>query len=208
KAQMTGKKTDPLLSRDFRERSVSPRAAVTTEAEVKAGIHNVLGLFDTVDESPPVVLNESEIPSTKVVVIVLDEASNKVGERVLTADADCPAATGVGHRTNEHPVGKVEFVALPSAAALYIAEEAIPPITEAPGHRGQRIYFGVIHEAGEHQAGITARISAALAVVRPNATTPMEATIKRFMIIPRSCEFSDQDYSWWAFHAVSLEQQF
>src|SRR6266581_1984998 len=28
------------------------------------------------------------------------------------------------------------------------------------------------------------------------------------MTFPRSCEFSDQDYSWWAFHAVSLEQQF
>src|SRR5947207_124258 len=46
---------------------------------------------------------------------VLDEAGNKVGERVLTADADCPAAAGVGHRTNDDPVDKVEFVALPSA---------------------------------------------------------------------------------------------
>src|SRR5207244_3320417 len=95
-------------------------------------------------------------PSTEVVVIVLDEAGNKVGERVLTADADCPAAAGVGHRTNDGPVDKVEFVALPSAAALYIAEEAVPAVTKAAGHRGQRIYLGMIHGAGEHQAGVTA----------------------------------------------------
>src|SRR5207244_10683648 len=100
--------------------------------------------------------NESEIPSTEVVVIVLEEAANEVGERVLTADADCPAAAGVGHRTNDGPVDKVEFVALPSAAALYITEEAVPAVTKAAGHRGQRIYLGMIHGAGEHQAGVTA----------------------------------------------------
>src|SRR5207244_12479299 len=98
--------------------------------------------------------NESEIPSTEVVVIVLEEAANKVGERVLTADADCPAAAGVGHRTNDGPVDKVEFVALPSAAALYITEEAAPAVTKTAGHRRQRIELRVIHGAGEHPARV------------------------------------------------------
>jgi hypothetical protein len=47
------------------------------------------------------------------------------------------------------------FVALPRTAALYIAQEAIPPITEAAGHGRQRIDLGVIDEAGEQRADMT-----------------------------------------------------
>ena len=45
------------------------------------------------------------------------------------------------------PIGKVVFVALPSAAALHVAQEAIPGVTDAAGHRRQRFHLGVIGEA-------------------------------------------------------------
>ena len=48
--------------------------AVAAEAEIEAGFHHVFGFIDAVDEGPPVVLNESEITITEVVVIILDEA--------------------------------------------------------------------------------------------------------------------------------------
>jgi hypothetical protein len=76
---------------------LSRGAAPTAEPEVEAGFHDVFGLIDPVDERPAEVLTESEIASTKVVVIVLDEPADKVSERVLTTDADCPAAAGIAH---------------------------------------------------------------------------------------------------------------
>jgi hypothetical protein len=66
---------------------ISIRAvAVAAEAEVEAGFHHVFGFIDTVDEGPPVVLNESEITITEVVVIVLDETRDKVGECVVCTE--------------------------------------------------------------------------------------------------------------------------
>jgi hypothetical protein len=55
----------------------------------------VFGFIYAVDESQPIVLNESEVAITEVVVIVFNEARDKVGECVLTADADCPSAAGI-----------------------------------------------------------------------------------------------------------------
>jgi hypothetical protein len=59
--------------------------AVAAEAEVETGFHDVFGFIDAVDESQPIVLNESAVAITEVVVIVLDEARDKVGECVLPA---------------------------------------------------------------------------------------------------------------------------
>jgi hypothetical protein len=95
--------------------------AVAAEAEIEAGFHDVFGFIDALDESQSIVLNESEVTSTEVVVIVLNEARDEVGECILTADADCPPAAGIVQSPDDHPVAKVIFVALPSATALYIA---------------------------------------------------------------------------------------
>jgi hypothetical protein len=110
---------------------------VAAEAEIEAGFHDVFGFIDAVDESQPVVLNESEVTVTEVVVIVLNETRDEVGECVLTADADCPSAASIVQSPDDHSVAEVILVTLPSSTALYIAQEAIPPITEASGHRRQ-----------------------------------------------------------------------
>jgi hypothetical protein len=41
--------------------------AVAAEAEVEAGFHDVFGFIDVVDESQPIVLDESEVAISEVV---------------------------------------------------------------------------------------------------------------------------------------------
>jgi hypothetical protein len=60
------------------------------------------------------------------------------------------------------------FVALPRTTTLYIAKEAIPPITQAAGYRGQRVYPGMIDGAGKQRAEM-ASVSIGPGIIAGNA---------------------------------------
>jgi hypothetical protein len=49
-----------LQTGGLRRKSVSA-VAVSSEAEVEAGLHDVFGFIDAVDESKPIILHESEV---------------------------------------------------------------------------------------------------------------------------------------------------
>src|SRR5262245_55626899 len=86
-------------------------------------------------------IEECQPARSKVVVIVLDEAGEVVGEGVFAADADGPAAARLPCRVGQRPGADKKsqiLVALPGAAALHIAEETVPGVADASGDGRQR----------------------------------------------------------------------
>src|SRR5262245_45757041 len=74
----------------------------------------------------------------KAVIVILDKAGQVIGDAVFEASAHGPAAARFGRgRQHEEPLDKV-FVALPGAAGLRIAEQAITGVADEASHRAQR----------------------------------------------------------------------
>src|SRR5262249_23482536 len=122
------------------------RSRSRAEQNVQADLDHVLRLFD-VERNRTWASGEAGHRSAhdgvgagaEVVVVVLDEAGEPVGEGVFKADADRPPAAGVAERGSETREGEGEVVPLPRAAALHVAKEAVPCITDTAGHRGDRL---------------------------------------------------------------------
>src|SRR4029453_3048085 len=121
--------------------SMGPLAATAlwkpAETEVEAGAHHALGLLD-IDEcrAPPGKLRrKANLARAEIVIIIFDEAGQEVGEGILTADTDDPSPPrlprGLGGPDDDgrRPI----IVALPGAAALDVAEQAIPGVADATG---------------------------------------------------------------------------
>src|SRR5215813_9608482 len=87
-------------------------------------------------------------------MVVLDEAGDPVGEGVFGADADRPTAASVAHRSDRagRDEGEGDIISLPRAAALDVAKEAVPGITDAASHRGNRLDLKAIREVREKDA--------------------------------------------------------
>ena len=68
--------------------------AAPAPTRIEANLEYALGFLDAVVESEAVVLDEQDVAGAEVVVIVLGEAREPVGEGVLAADTDRPSAAG------------------------------------------------------------------------------------------------------------------
>src|SRR5262249_23669011 len=129
----------------------------TAPAEVDPAFDDALGFLDGVGEERAINVGERCVAVAEVVVIVLDEGADPVGEGILAADADRPAAAGHVGGAPPDAVGIKKIVALPGAATLHIAEEAIPGIADAAGHRSQRLHRGLMDEGSKQRADVAGR---------------------------------------------------
>src|SRR5215471_4686806 len=131
-----------------------------TETDVEAGAHDALGLFD-VDEcraQPGDLRREGNLAGAEIVVVVFDEAGEKVGEGIFPADADGSSRARLARRIRgpEDDRGRPIIVALPGAATPDVAEEATPGVADAAGHGRQRADLAVIGNADLARAVVAA----------------------------------------------------
>src|SRR6266540_899300 len=142
--------------RTFRRR----HAPLTAETHVETGAHDALGLRDVGEcrTQPGDLRRESNLASAEVVIVVFDEAGDDLGEGVFTADPDRPSRPrhARGIRGPEDDRRRPIIVALPGAAALDVAEEAIPGVADAAGDRRQRPDLAVIGNADLARAVVAA----------------------------------------------------
>ena len=68
--------------------------------------------------------------AAKVVIVVLDEAGEPVGEGIFTAYADRPTVASIAERNDRSREGEGEFIPFPRAAALDVEKETVPAVTE------------------------------------------------------------------------------
>src|SRR5712691_67571 len=151
------------------------------ELEIEAGFHDVLG-FANIDigEHPARDGREGDRAGAEVVVVVLDESGEPVGERIFAADADRPTPAILA-RPDGHGGGRGDepgvVVPFPGAAALDVAEEAVPGITDAAGDRGQRLRARVESGQADDRIEMSARrirpIEVALDAKHPTANLPV-----------------------------------
>src|SRR5262245_36103541 len=152
-ARRTGKKPraegpGALVLRWYLGRSVScgDRPLTPVEQEVETNLEDALG-FLHVEEEGPGAANEAGRGSAhdvvaagpEVVEVVLDEAGYPVGEGVFTADANRPPAASVAETDGQPRESKGQFIPFPGNAAFHITEEAVPPVADTTGQRGNRL---------------------------------------------------------------------
>src|SRR6266508_864399 len=127
--------------------------AVPTELEVDAAFHDALALTNVDDGA----IGERVRASAEVVVVVLDETGQPIREGIFPADADGPTAASLARRRERRSAeGEFVVVTFPGAAALHVAEETVPGITDPTGDGGQRPDPRVIGEAGKEKIVVTA----------------------------------------------------
>src|SRR5262249_39967108 len=131
-----------------------------TETEIEAGAHDALGLFD-IDEcraQPGDLRRKRNLVGAEIVIVIFDEAGEKVGEGIFPADADGPSRARLARRISgsEDDRGRPIIVALPGAAAPDVAEEATPGVADAAGHARQRADLAVIGNADLARAVVAA----------------------------------------------------
>src|SRR4029078_10175108 len=86
---------------------------------------------------------------SEVVIVILDDAGEMVGERIFAAYADGPSRSCVGRRVSRSNEDRRSRIvdALPSAPDLDVAKQAIPRVANAPCYRRQRVDVAVIENA-------------------------------------------------------------
>src|SRR5262245_24868487 len=131
-----------------------------TETEIEAGAHDALGLFD-IDEcraQPGDLRREGNLAGAEIVIVIFDEAGEKVGEGIFPADADGSSRARLARRVSgpEDDRGRPIIVALPGAATPDVAEEATPSVADAAGHARQRADLAVIGNADLARAVVAA----------------------------------------------------
>src|SRR6516162_10144035 len=113
--------------------------------KIDADLEDVLGFLD-VDWKPEVseagCWSADEIIriGAEVVIVVLDETGDPVAEGVFNADAYSAAAASIAYgseRTGGEEEG--DIISLPRNTALDVAKETVPGITDAAGHRSNRL---------------------------------------------------------------------
>jgi len=123
----------------------------TAETEVETGAHDALGLFD-IDEcraQPGQLRRKTNLTGAEIVIIIFDKAGQEVGEGIFTADTDGPSRPRLTRRISspDYDRRRPIIVALPGAAALDVAEEAIPGVADTTGNSRQRLDLAVIGNA-------------------------------------------------------------
>src|SRR5262249_416640 len=108
------------------------------ETEIEAGAHDALGLFD-IDEcraQPGDLRREGNLAGAEIVIVIFDEAGEKVGEGIFPADADRSSPTRLPPPVTgpPHNPGPPIIVAPPGAPTPDVAEEATPSVADAAGH--------------------------------------------------------------------------
>src|SRR5712691_2677352 len=176
-SQFAGRRPDPLS----RASVAGHDRPAEAELEIEAGFHDVLG-FANIDigEHPARDGREGDRAGAEVVVVVLDHSAEPVGERVFAADADRPSPAILA-RSDGHGGGRGDepgvVVPFPGAAALDVAEEAVPGITDAAGDRGQRLRARVESGQADDRIEMSARrirpIEVALDAKHPTANLPV-----------------------------------
>src|SRR5262249_31735223 len=119
----------------FRLRALARSAAA--EAEVDASLHEVDVLTDVFAAEQA--RAEGNVASAEAIVVVLDEGAPVRREGVFAADAHRPATARVAGGVDRRTRGECGVVAVhPGAAALHVAEEAIPRVADAAGDGRER----------------------------------------------------------------------
>src|SRR5215471_2202746 len=131
-----------------------------TETKIEAGAHDALGLFD-IDEcraQPGDLRREGNLAGAEIVIVIFDEAGEKVGEGIFPADAEGSSRARLARRISgpEDDRGRPIIVALPGAATPDVAEEATPGVADAAGHGRQRADLAVIGNADLARAVVAA----------------------------------------------------
>src|SRR5262249_56847696 len=118
------------------------------ERELEGGGQAALVLLDSEEgrAQPGDSGREGNRGGAKIVIVIFDEAGEKVGEGISPADADGPSRARLARRISgpEDDRGRPIIVALPGAAAPDVAEEATPGVADAAGHARQRADLAVI----------------------------------------------------------------
>jgi len=159
--------------------------------KIDADLEDVLGFLD-VDWKPEGVseagywsADEIIRIGAEVVIVVLDETGDPVAEGVFNADAYSAAAASIAYgseRTGGEEEG--DIISLPRNAALNVAKETVPGITDAAGHRSNRLDSKAIGKVGEKDAVSQVGIGPIIVTLDANYPPPSELIIAAALQTP------------------------
>ena len=158
--------------------------------KIDADLEDVLGFLD-VDWKPEVseagCWSADEIIriGAEVVIVVLDETGDPVAEGVFNADAYSAAAASIAYgseRTGGEEEG--DIISLPRNAALDVAKETVPGITDAASHRSNRLDSKAIGKVGKKGAISQVGIGPIIVTLDANYPSPSELIIAAALQAP------------------------
>src|SRR5262245_29415959 len=124
------------------------RSCPTAETQVETGAHDALGLRDIGEcrAQSGDLRREADLGGAEIVIAILDEAGQEIGEGVFATDGDGPSRAGRARRIGRPENGRRRpiVVALPGATPPAVAETEMPSVADATGDGRQRPDLAVI----------------------------------------------------------------